>query len=95
MIRAASESDASCAQIVKALATSANVLGCEKLFAVMYGGEDYEDRKRAEREAYAKKFRSISTPALYGLLVSVFCVLCVCLNCSTSPQLFFRTVSSQ
>ena len=38
VIRAASESDASCAQIVGAWATSANVLGCENLFAVMYGG---------------------------------------------------------
>ena len=38
VLRSASESDASCAQIVGAWATSANVRGCEKLFAVMYGG---------------------------------------------------------
>ena len=36
VIRAASESDSSFAQIVGAWATSANDLGCEKLFAVMY-----------------------------------------------------------
>jgi TPR repeat protein len=37
VIRKNSESNADCAQIIGALATSANVRGCEKLFALMYG----------------------------------------------------------
>ena len=64
VIRAASESDASCAQIVGAWATSANVLGCEKLFAVMYGGVDASPAECNEALDEAQKHIEQATVAI-------------------------------
>jgi HD-GYP domain-containing protein (c-di-GMP phosphodiesterase class II) len=64
VIRAASESDASCAQIVGAWATSANVLGCEKLFAVMYGGVDASPAERNEALDEAQEHIEQATAAI-------------------------------
>ena len=64
VIRAASESDASCAQIVGAWATSANVIGCERLFAMMYGGEDASPAERNEALGEAQKYIEQATAAI-------------------------------
>jgi hypothetical protein len=64
VIRAASESDASCAQIVGAWATSANVLGCEKLFEVMYGGVDASPAEWNEALDEAQEYIEHATAAI-------------------------------
>ena len=64
MIRSASESNTSCAQIVGAWATSANVIGSEKLFAVMYGGVDASPEEWNEALDEAQKHIEQATAAI-------------------------------